>query len=216
MLRLLILASLLLAAPVAGPTPDPVFTVILEGGMVYDGLGNEPVVADVGVLGDRIAALGDLSEREAGLRLDVTGLAVVPGFIDIHSHASSGTFEGSGLAREPLAENYLRQGVTTAFGGQDGGSAYPIGAFLARLDAQPAAINFGMFVGHGTIRGHVMGNVNQAPTDEELTRMQAMVRQAMEDGAFGLSSGLEYAPGAYAMTDELIALARAAAPYGGL
>ena len=216
MLRFLALASLLLAAPVAAQVPDTVFTVILEGGAVYDGLGSEPVVADVGILNDRIAALGDLSGRQAGLRLDVSGLAVVPGFIDIHSHASSGTFEGSGVAREPLAENYLRQGVTTAFGGQDGGSAYPVGAFLARLDAQPAAINFGLFVGHGTVRGRVMGNVNRAPTDEELKHMQAMVQQAMEDGAFGLSSGLEYAPGAYATPEELIALAQAASPYGGL
>ncbi len=216
MLRLLTLACLLLTVPVVAQVPDTVFTVILEGGAVYDGLGNEPVGADVGIVNDRIAAIGDLSGRQAGLWLDVTGLAVVPGFIDIHSHASSGTFEGSGLVREPLAENYLQQGVTTALGGQDGGSAYPIDAFLARLDAQPAAINFGMFVGHGTIRGLVMGNVNRAPTDEELKRMQAMVRQAMEDGAFGLSSGLEYAPGAYATTEELIALAQAAAPFGGL
>lgn len=216
MLRFLALAFLLLTPPVAAQVPDTVFTVILEGGAVYDGLGHEPIVTDVGLVNDRIAALGDLSDRQAGLRLDVRGLAVVPGFIDIHSHASSDTFEGSGLAREPLAENYLRQGVTTALGGQDGGSAYPIGVFLARLDAQPAAINFGTFVGHGTIRGLVMGNVNHAPTDEELTRMQAMVRQAMEDGAFGLSSGLEYTPGAYATTEELIALAQASAPYGGL
>jgi len=200
----------------ASQASDTVFTVILEGGRVYDGLGGNPVEADVGILGDRIAAVGDLSDRRAGLRLDVAGLAVVPGFIDIHSHASGGTFEGSGLARQPLAENYLRQGVTTALGGQDGGSAYPVGAFLARLDAQPAAVNFGMFVGHGTIRGLAFGNVNRAPTDPELARMQAMVRQAMEEGAFGLSSGLEYTPGLFATTHELVALARAMVPYGGL
>ena len=215
--RLLTLIVLLLATPLATRAQeDPFFSVILEGGLVYDGLGNDPVVADVGLRDDWIAAIGDLSGQQADLRLDVRGLAVVPGFIDIHSHASSRTFEASGVARQPLAENYLRQGVTTVFGGQDGGSAYPIGAFLDQLDAQPAAVNFGMFVGHGTIRAYVIGGANRAPTGDELKQMQAMIRQAMEDGAFGLSSGLEYTPGLFATTEELIALAQAMAPFGGL
>ena len=217
MLRLLaLIVLLLLATPLATHAQDPFFSVILEGGLVYDGLGNAPVVADVGLRDDWIAAVGDLSGQQADLRLDARGLAVVPGFIDIHSHASGRTFEASGVARNPMAENYLRQGVTTVFGGQDGGSAYPIGAFLDQLDAQPAAVNFGMFVGHGTIRAHVIGGANRAPTDDELKQMQAMVRQAMEAGAFGLSSGVEYTPGLYATTEELIALAQAMAPFGGL
>ena len=216
-LRVVLLLGLLLFVPsVAAQTPSGAFTVILEGGAVYDGLGNAPLAADIGLVGDRISAIGDLSDREAALRLDVRGLAVVPGFIDIHSHATGTTFETSGLAREPLAENYIRQGVTSVIGGQDGGSPYPIGAFLARAEAQPAAVNVGLFVGHGTLRSHVIGGANRPPTETELRRMQAMVRQAMEDGAFGLSSGLEYAPGLYARTDELIALARATAPYDGL
>ncbi len=215
--RLLVLAVLfLLAAPAAAQVPDAVFTVILEGGLVYDGLGGEPVVADVGLLDDRIAAVGDLSNRQAGVRLDARGLAVVPGFIDIHSHADGSTPEASGLFRQPLAENYVRQGVTTVLGGQDGSSAYPVGAFLARVEAEPPALNFGMFVGHGTIRAQVIGGANRAPTEAELAQMQAMAAQAMEDGAFGLSSGLEYTPGMFAATEELVALARATAPYGGL
>jgi len=192
------------------------FAVILEGGTVYDGTGTEPRVADVGLRDDRVAAIGDLSDAEAERRIDVSGLAVAPGFIDIHSHATSPSWEHSDVHQRPLAESYLRQGVTTAMGGQDGSSPLPVGDYLARLEDAPAAINVGLFVGHGTVRSHVMGVVDRAPTDAELGRMRALVRQAMEEGAFGLSSGLEYTPGTYAETDELIALAREIAPYDGL
>ena len=186
-----------------------VLSVILEGGSVYDGLGGEPVVTDVGVLGDRIVAVGDLSGMRAGRRLDAKGLAVLPGFIDTHSHAVRG------VLRHPLAENYIRQGVTLAVGGPDGGSPFPIGEFLARLDLEPAAINFALTVGHGTVRREVMGNEDRDPTPAELTRMRDMVEQAMVEGAFGLSSGLKYVPGAFAKTEEVIELARVAAHYDG-
>ena len=186
-----------------------VLSVILEGGSVYDGLGGKPVVTDVGVLGDRIVAVGDLSGMRAGRRLDAKGLAVLPGFIDTHSHAVRG------VLRHPLAENYIRQGVTLAVGGPDGGSPFPIGEFLARLDLEPAAINFALTVGHGTVRREVMGNEDRDPTPAELTRMRDMVEQAMVEGAFGLSSGLKYVPGAFAKTEEVIELARVAAHYDG-
>jgi len=199
----------LAVAVAAEPRGDDVFSLVLEGGSVYDGSGGEPVVADVGIQGERIHAIGDLSGARAGKRLDVRGLAVVPGFIDTHSHAVRGIF------RHPLAENYIRQGVTLAVGGPDGGSPFPVAEFLARLDLEPAAINFALTVGHGTIRRAVMGNVDRDPSEAELTRMEAMVEQAMREGAFGLSSGLKYVPGAYAKTEELIALARIAAAHGG-
>ena len=202
--------ALFLAGTVAAQQQDTTFTVVLEGGTIYDGSDNAPFTADVGVVGDRIAAVGDLAGRPAERRLDVRGLAVAPGFIDIHSHADGGI-----LAR-PLAENYLHQGVTTAMGGQDGGSPYPVGDFLRRLDAEPAAINFGLFVGHGTVRARVMGGANRAPTEADLVQMQDLVERALKEGAFGLSAGLEYTPGAYAETDELIALAQVIAPYDGL
>ena len=188
---------------------EEVFSLILEGGNVYDGTGREAVVTDVGIRGERIEAIGDLSGARAGKRLNVRGLAVVPGFIDIHSHAVRGIF------RHPLAENYIRQGVTLAVGGPDGGSPFPIAEFLARLDVEPAAINFALTVGHGTIRRAVMGNEDRDPTPEELERMKAMVEQGMKEGAFGLSTGLKYVPGAYAKTEEVIELARVAAAYGG-
>jgi dihydroorotase/N-acyl-D-amino-acid deacylase len=185
-------------------------TLILEGGELHDGSAGPPRVADVGVLGDRIVAVGDLSGRRAGVRIDVAGLAVVPGFIDIHSHAVEG------VLRHPLAENYLKQGVTTVVGGPDGGSPYPIGEFLAKLDAEPPAINFALMVGHGTIRNAVLGNEDRRPTAAELERMKTMVAVAMRDGAFGLSSGLKYVPGAYATTEEVIELARVAGYFRGI
>lgn len=200
---------------VCAQAPDTVFAFILEGGTVYNGLGNDGFVADVGIYDERISAIGDLSDRRAGKRLDVTGLVVAPGFIDIHSHAVRLPAEQSGLFRHSLAENYIRQGVTTAIGGPDGTSVYPIGEVLARLETQPAAINFGTMVGHGTIRRLVMGNENRAPTPAELAQMQALIETAMRDGAFGLSSGLKYVPGAYAETEEVIALAKVAGRYGG-
>jgi len=187
----------------------PVYSVVLEGGNVYDGRGTAPVVTDVGLAGDRIAAIGDLSDARASRRIDVSGLAVVPGFVDTHSHAVRGVF------RHPRAENYIRQGVTLVVGGPDGGSPLPIGEFLARLDVEPAAINFALTVGHGSIRSEVLGNEDRAPSSAELERMKSMVDQAMREGAFGLSSGLKYVPGAYATTEEVIELARVAAKYDG-
>ncbi len=212
MARLLCLFLLCLAGSIRAQD----FSLILEGGTVYDGLGGPPVVADVGFAGDRIAVVGDLAGRAASRRLDVAGLAVAPGFIDIHSHATATTFVESGIARRPLAENELRQGVTTVLGGQDGSSPFPIGAFLREVEAHPPAVNVGLFVGHGTLRGRVVGQADRPPTPAERQRMEAMVAGAMADGAFGLSSGLEYTPGAFAATDELVALARVAGVHGGL
>jgi len=196
--------------------PDTLYTYILEGGTLYDGLGNRSIETDIGIVGDRIVAFGDLAGFRTEHRLDVTDLVVTPGFIDMHSHAAASSISGSDLFQEPLAENYLRQGVTTAISGQDGSSPYPIGPYLKEVDRRPAAINLGLTVGHGTIRAFVMGNVDRKPSPTELSRMEAMVVTAMKDGALGLSSGLEYTPGAFAKTEELIALAKAASPYGGI
>ena len=200
-----------LATPAAAqPAADCELGVVLEGGDVYDGRGSEPVATDVGILDDRVAALGDLSGCTAARRLDVTGLAVVPGFIDIHSHGTRGVF------RYPLAENLIRQGVTSVIGGPDGSSPYPIGDYLARLDELSPAVNFGLMVGHGTVRREVMGNADRAPTAAELAAMKAMVGRAMSEGAFGLSSGLKYVPGVYAETEEVVELARIAGSSDGI
>jgi N-acyl-D-amino-acid deacylase len=195
---------------------DTTFSIVITGGLVYDGLGNAAVTTDIGIVGDRIVMLGDLSEARADRVIDATGLAVAPGFIDIHSHAVNESIDRSGIVLRPGAENYVRQGVTTVMGGQDGGSPIDIAATLDRLDSTAIAINVGLFIGHGSIRSNVMGENDRRPTAGELHSMRTLVGRAMDDGAFGLSSGLEYTPGSFAETDELVDLATPVGEAGGL
>ncbi len=190
--------------------------LVLEGGSVWKGSGFKPFIADIGIRGDRIVAIGDLTEQQAIQRITVDGLDVMPGFIDIHSHAVRGTRESSGLFKHPDAENYIRQGVTTVIGGPDGGSDLSIAKLLVDLEKTPASINFGTFIGHNTVRDAVMGRENRAPTVDELEEMKALVETAMLDGAYGLSSGLKYIPGAYSDTEEVIELAHIAGEYNGI
>jgi dihydroorotase/N-acyl-D-amino-acid deacylase len=192
------------------------FDVILRGGEVYSGENEEPMVADIAINGDRIAVIGDLRDANAKLEVHVNGLAVVPGFIDIHSHAVRDDDLSDGIFRWPDAENLIRQGVTTVIGGPDGSSVLPIAVVFDALEQSPASVNYGTFVGHGSIRGLVVGNDDRAPTDDELDLMRAEVRKAMEQGAFGLSSGLIYLPGRFATTEEVIELAKVAAEYDGI
>lgn len=194
----------------------PTFNLVLAGGSVWKGSGSHPVIEDIGIRGGRIAAIGDLSAFKADQRIAVAGLAVVPGFIDIHSHAVRGSRTNSGLFTHPDAENYIRQGVTTAIGGPDGGSDLSIAKLLGDFESTPASINFGTFIGHNTVREAVMGREDRAPGAAELEAMKQLVEKGMQDGAFGLSSGLKYIPGAYAETSEVIELARVAGAYGGI
>ena len=200
----------------ADQKPAQPLTVVFEGGMLYSGDNQPPVRADVGLREDRIAAIGDLGEVPAELRLDVTGLAVAPGFVDIHSHALRNNPDRSGIYRWPDAENLIRQGVTSIIGGPDGTSPLPIADDLAALEAAPASVNFGTFVGQGSIRERVVGSEDRPATAEELEAMRAEVAAAMRAGAFGLSTGLIYAPGSFASTEEIIELARVVADYGGI
>jgi len=214
---LALLVTLLSAcAPKSDSPEQEPLDIVLAGGNVYNGDDAPPVVTDVGIRGDRIVALGDLGDWRAGQRLDVTGLAVVPGFIDIHSHAVRDDDLEDGIFRWPDAENLIRQGVTTVIGGPDGSSPLPITVVFDKLEAQPAAVNFGTFVGHGSIRELIIGEDDRPPSDEELEAMRAEVRKGMEQGAFGLSSGLIYPPGRFATTEEVIELARVAGEYGGI
>lgn len=189
---------------------------MLEGGSVYGGDAMPAMVADIGIRGDRIAAIGDLDGRRAELRIDASGLAVAPGFIDIHSHALRDDPDRSGIYLWPDAENLIRQGVTTVIGGPDGGSPLPLEDDFRRLEENPAAVNFGSFIGQGSVRAKVVGYDDRPATEEELEAMRAEVREAMEGGAFGLSSGLLYAPGSFATAEEVIELARVVQPYGGI
>ena len=194
---------------------EPPLDVIITGGIVYSGEDAPGVEIDVGISGDRIIAVGALDNRDAILRIEADGLAVVPGFVDIHSHAVRDD-PTDGIFRWPDAENLIRQGVTTVIGGPDGGSPLPIADTFAAIEANPASVNFGTFVGHGSIRRAIIGDDDRPPTAEELGQMQAVVRAAMESGAYGLSSGLIYLPGRFATTEEVIALARIAAEYDGI
>ncbi|MGC8795314.1 MAG: D-aminoacylase, partial [Bryobacteraceae bacterium] len=203
------LAIFLLAGRIFAQPPSS-FDVLITGGRVVDGTGAPWFRADVGIRGDHIAAIGRLDGAEAPLRLDARRLTVAPGFIDIHTHARRGIFH------TPTAENYVRQGVTTLVEGQDGSSPLPLGEFLRRVAALPPAVNFAMLVGQGSIREAVMGRENRPATAHEIERMKQLVRQAMQEGAFGLSTGLFYVPGNYTPTEEIIELAREAGRLGGI
>ena len=189
--------------------------ILLIGGMLYTGANEPPIAGDIGIIDDRIVAMGELSARESALTLDVSGLAVMPGFVDIHSHAVRDGLD-DGIFRWPDAENLIRQGVTTLVGGPDGSSPLPITDTFDALAAAPASVNFATFVGHGSVRGLVVGEDDRPATEDELEQMREQVRIAMESGAFGLSSGLIYAPGRFAQTDEVIELTRVAGEYGGI
>jgi dihydroorotase/N-acyl-D-amino-acid deacylase len=193
-------------APAVGESYD----LLIRGGRVVDGTGAPWVRADVAVEGDTIVAVGLRLAGRARRTVDAAGRVVAPGFVDIHTHARRGIFE------VPTAENYVRQGVTTLVEGQDGSSPLPLGAFLSTVAALRPAVNFASLVGHGSIREAVMGSEDRAPSADELARMQALVREAMGDGAFGLSTGLFYVPGTFARTEEVVALARVAGEGGGI
>jgi N-acyl-D-amino-acid deacylase len=203
-------------APVTTSDNVAVTTILLAGGLVFSGDDSPPVAADVLIRGDRIASVGAPGSLDADRVLDVTGLVVAPGFIDLHSHAVRASAERSGLFRWPDAENLLRQGVTTVIGGPDGWSPLPLAEHFAAVEASPAAVNYGAFVGHGAVRQRIIGLDDRPATDREMEAMRTVVDQAMRDGAFGLSSGLVYIPGSFSETHELIELARVAGRHGGI
>jgi len=202
------LGALLAAAPLPA---QATYDIIIRNGRVLDGTGNPWYRADVGVRGDRIAAVGDLAGARAARVIDATGLYVAPGFIDVHTHA------GDGLATAALAPGrpLLAQGITTVLVNPDGGGATDMARQRAAIRANGVGVNVAQMVPHGSVRQAVMGMADRAPTPAEMERMRALVRTGMEEGAFGLSTGPWYAPGSYAKTEELIDLSRIAASFGG-
>ena len=202
---------LLLVALAAQQAVGPPYDVLIAGGTVVDGTGGPGYVADVAVRGDRIVGVSRTPLDPASARrvIDARGRVVAPGFIDLHAHLEP-------LLSLPGAESAVRQGVTTALGGPDGGGPWPMGRYLDSAAAGGVGINVAFLVGHNTIRRSVMGMADRAPTPGELDRMRQMVTRAMGEGAWGLSTGLLYLPGAYASTDEVVVLAQAAADSGGI
>ncbi len=213
MRRMVIFASLFLSLLIGRiPGQAPTYDILIRGGRVIDGTGNPWFSADVAVKDGRIVAIGRLEGATATRVIDARGLYVVPGFIDLHSHAD----EGLGSPRTRANPNMIMQGVTTVVVNQDGRSPWPIAEQKALYERQGIGTNVVLMVGHGTVRNLIMKEDIQRPaTPEEIERMKALVRQGLEEGAFGLSAGLEYVPGRWSTTEELVELAKVVAAYGG-
>mgnify|MGYP001821796519 CR=1 FL=1 len=229
-IRLFVYALLMV---IAGSCSSPDYDVIIRNGIVYDGSGEKGVVADVAIRADTIAAIGDLSDFTSREDIDASGMAVTPGFINMLSWANVS------LLYDGRSQSDIRQGVTLEVMGE-GESMGPLntsmkeemiasqgdiqfdvpwtnlGEYLSHLESKGVSTNVASFVGAATLRVHEIGYENRPPTDEELARMELLVAQAMEEGAMGVGSSLIYAPGFYAKTDELIALSKVAARYGGM
>ena len=194
-----------------GQSKPPAKSRVIVGALVVDGTGRRPFRANVRILGNRIDKVGRFATRADEEIIQATGLIIAPGFIDIHNHSEEG------LAREPAATTQVSQGITTLAVGPDGGSPWPIADYLRKREEQKTAVNVLAFIGHATVRQQVMAkDYDRAATADELARMVTLVEQAMSEGAFGLSSGLEYDVGRRATTEELIELARAASRSGGI
>jgi N-acyl-D-amino-acid deacylase len=191
------------------PAQTPPFDILITNSRVIDGAGTPWFKADIGIRGDAIAAIGLLRDHPARIKVDARGLTVTPGFIDVHSHADRDIFN------EPTAKADLYQGVTTLIGGPDGSSPLPLKPALEKLSQLKMSVNMGLCVGHGSVRRMVLSMDNRAPTSQELERMKQLTRQAMLDGAIGLSTGLFYTPANFAKTEEVIELAKIAGQYGG-
>jgi N-acyl-D-amino-acid deacylase len=209
------------------------FDLVIKNGMVIDGIKNEAYRADIGIIGEHIKEVGDLQKAPAKSALDAAGLIVSPGFIDIHTHTDIE------ILSNPKAESKIHQGVTTELTGNCGSSAFPLKqplseyekrmaeqlhvdidwtdlqGYHAALNRTGTAVNHATLLGQGTLRGYVMGDEQREPTAPEMERMKQLVAEAMAQGAFGLSTGLEYTPGGFAETDEIIEICRTASKYGG-
>jgi N-acyl-D-amino-acid deacylase len=207
------------------------YDIIIRGGTLFDGTLGAPIESDLAISGGRIVAMGRRLGSDARLVMDARGLAVAPGFIDIHSHADGSMFE------DPNVESVVREGITTVIVGQDGSSRAPrraassaadssdddgedrnsfrtIGNVLSAIEELPSAVNVASMVGLGTVRHAVIGDDDRPATAGELARMTALVEASLASGACGASSGLEYTPGMFASRDELIALCRPLAKRG--
>lgn len=202
----------LLAIGLIGPPAGaqaPRYDLLITGGLLIDGSGAVARRADVAIQDGRIAAIGRLPSGSAKDSIDATGLVVAPGFIDVHTHADD-------LAQTPRAENFVRMGVTSIVAGNCGGSALDVGEALTNIRQVGTSVNYATLIGHNTVRLAALGTANRDATVAELAKMKSLVWRAMVDGAVGLSTGLQYVPGTYAKTAEIVELTRVAANAGGL
>lgn len=183
---------------------------MIKNGRILDGTGNSWYYADIAIKDGRIVRIGQLQHDTAVKIIDAAGMIVAPGFIDVHTHIEGEEF------RNPTANNFIHDGVTTVVTGNCGASNVNIKRYFERLDSLKTSVNIATLIGHNDVRRAVMGTANREPTEEEMKKMEALVEQAMKDGAVGLSTGLIYIPGTYAATEEVLRLARVAARYKGV
>ncbi|MFC1502304.1 amidohydrolase family protein [bacterium] len=221
---------------IQGCSRNKEYDLIISGGMVYDGLGNPGREMDLAIQGDKIILLSNYIAKEKAKRvIEAKGLAVCPGFLDAHSHTDIG------LLANPKAESKIRQGVTTEISGNCGSSPFPIAGsvleeykkiakddydvdvdweniqgFFRRLEKRGMALNYGTLLGQGTLRGKVVGFNDRPPTEHDIQKMKAIIQENIKAGALGISSGLEYAPGSYAQTNEIIELCNEVARMNGV
>jgi N-acyl-D-aspartate/D-glutamate deacylase len=187
------------------------FDILIKGGTIVDGTGNPGTRSDIGVLGDRIVEIGDLTGKTASRTIDASGMVVSPGFIDMHTHCD----DGLGDVRSNANLNYLSQGVTTVVTGNCGSGTHEIAATKAKWESQGIGTNAVHLVGFGDVRRIVMGEESRSPTPEEQQEIKSIVRQAMNEGAWGMSTGLEYIPDRYSTIEEIIEVTKVVGEFGG-
>jgi N-acyl-D-aspartate/D-glutamate deacylase len=211
---LLFILALLIAFLRAEEPPG--YDILIKNGRVIDGSLSAPVGSDVAIRGDRIVRIGKHIPGTAKIVVEADGLVVAPGFIDLHTHTEGGLY----FPETRSCLNFLTQGVTTVVAGQCGQSGWPLferaADAMKRLEEQGIGPNVAMLVGHGYVRRLVLGGDDRDPTPDEMERMRSLVQEAMEDGAWGLTTGLVYLPGMYAKTQEILELVKAIVPYGGI
>ncbi|MCK0107849.1 D-aminoacylase [Flavobacteriaceae bacterium S0825] len=207
--RQLLLSFSIIALFVISCAKDITYDIVIINGQVFDGTGSEAVSTDIGIIDDIIIKIGDLSKAKSNHIIDAKGLAVTPGFIDAHAHLEP-IFELSNC------ESHVRQGVTTSLGGPDGSSPWPFGKYLDSLQQVGVGMNVAYLIGHNTVRRNIMKLDNRPPTDEELEQMKAQISQSMDEGAFGISTGLKYLPGSFSEVEEVIELSKEASAKGGI
>ena len=186
-----------------------IYDLIIKEGEVYDGTGSEGVIIDIAIKDDFIVKIGYLDNAKAKRVINAKGLVVAPGFIDVHTHLEP-------LMRLSNCESHIRQGVTTSIGGPDGSSPWPFGKYLDSLKKIGVGMNVGYLIGHNTVRKNIMGLENRTPSSEELDKMKQQIIMGMDEGAFGISTGLKYLPGNFSQIDEVISLSKEASKKGGI
>lgn len=205
MKNIIIIISLIFSA-----CSSPSFDIIINNGKIANGNGDELFIANIYIRDGKIIEIGTIPSAIGDKVLNAKNLIIAPGFIDMHTHAERKSLDF------PPVENYLQQGVTTMIGGNCGGSPFPIKSFMENTEQKGIGPNLALLIGHNTVRRQVMGTENRLASDKEIKEMQNLIQVAMEDGVFGMSTGLKYIPGAYSNTAEVVALASTVSKNGGI